>query len=131
VTERPRDDPLSPHHGTPRQFAWLKQDSVPALRRHHSIAPTRLALSLRHTAPLQPAMAAAWLLPSLLAVAAAASAAASDGAEGKWDPLIRMPTEKGDAAAASTAAEEDEVGTKWAVLIAGSSGYGNYRHQVM
>lgn len=42
-----------------------------------------------------------------------------------------MPTEEGvDAAAAAPAAEEDEVGTRWAVLVAGSSGYGNYRHQV-
>ena len=77
--------------------------------------------------------AAAWLcgLLSLLALAAAASAA--DGAEGEWEPLIRMPTEKGGDAAAASAApavEEDEVGTRWAVLVAGSSGYGNYRHQV-
>ncbi|KAK3141941.1 hypothetical protein QOZ80_4BG0340150 [Eleusine coracana subsp. coracana] len=87
--------------------------------------------------PRRPAMAAAWLcglLLSLLALTSAASAAEADGAEGNWEPLIRMPTEKGGdaaAAAASTAAEEEEqeVGTKWAVLIAGSSGYGNYRHQ--
>ncbi|TVT98036.1 hypothetical protein EJB05_56669 [Eragrostis curvula] len=74
-------------------------------------------------------MAAAWLygLLSLLAVASASA----DGAEGKWEPLIRMPTEKGGDAAASAAAAagKDEVGTRWAVLIAGSSGYGNYRHQ--
>ncbi|RLM74129.1 vacuolar-processing enzyme beta-isozyme 1 [Panicum miliaceum] len=66
--------------------------------------------------------AAAWLcgLVSLLVVAAAA-------ADGEWEPLIRMPTEeRGDAAAP---AAEDEVGTRWAVLVAGSSGYGNYRHQ--
>jgi legumain len=71
--------------------------------------------------------AAAWLcgLLSLLALAAAAA----DGAEGEWEPLIQMPTEKGGDAAAP-AVEEDEVGTKWAVLVAGSSGYGNYRHQV-
>jgi legumain len=70
--------------------------------------------------------AAAWLCGflSLLAVAAAA-----DGVEGEWEPLIRMPTEKGVYAAAAAAAE-DEVGTRWAVLVAGSSGYGNYRHQV-
>ena len=37
-----------------------------------------------------------------------------------WEPEIRMPAES----------EEDEVGTRWAVLVAGSSGYGNYRHQV-
>ena len=67
--------------------------------------------------------AAAWLcgLVSLLAVAAAA-------ADGDWEPLIRMMTEEADAAAAPAA--EDEVGTRWAVLVAGSSGYGNYRHQV-
>lgn len=36
-----------------------------------------------------------------------------------------MPTDKVEA-------EEDgeERGTKWAVLVAGSYGYGNYRHQV-
>ena len=28
------------------------------------------------------------------------------------------------------AEEEDSVGTRWAVLIAGSNGYWNYRHQV-
>jgi len=27
--------------------------------------------------------------------------------------------------------DETEKGTRWAVLIAGSSGYGNYRHQVL
>ncbi|XP_078448091.1 beta vacuolar processing enzyme [Wolffia australiana] len=32
---------------------------------------------------------------------------------------IRMPVET----------EEDDAGTRWAVLVAGSSGYGNYRHQ--
>ncbi|KAF3942986.1 hypothetical protein CMV_030415 [Castanea mollissima] len=42
----------------------------------------------------------------------------------RWESGVRMPTEKDDA--------EDfdgEVGTRWAVLVAGSSGYGNYRHQ--
>ena len=67
---------------------------------------------------------------SLLAVAAAAAAA-----EGNAEPLIRLPTQKGrDAAAAPapapSAAEEEEGVTRWAVLVAGSSGYGNYRHQV-
>ena len=69
-------------------------------------------------------------LLSLLAVAAAAAAA-----EGNVEPLIRLPTQKEhDAAAApapapSAAAAEEGV-TRWAVLVAGSSGYGNYRHQV-
>lgn len=36
--------------------------------------------------------------------------------------IIRLRTEKEEPA--------EEVGTRWAVLVAGSSGYGNYRHQV-
>ncbi|XLT43394.1 hypothetical protein HN873_035998, partial [Arachis hypogaea] len=41
-----------------------------------------------------------------------------------YDSVIRLPSE-------SESAENDEVGggTRWAVLVAGSSGYGNYRHQ--
>ncbi|KAI9173954.1 hypothetical protein LWI28_009278 [Acer negundo] len=42
------------------------------------------------------------------------------------DSIIRLPTEM------QVAAEEEdgqETGTRWAVLVAGSSGYGNYRHQ--
>ncbi|XP_031247873.1 legumain-like [Pistacia vera] len=35
--------------------------------------------------------------------------------------IIKLPTEKEEPA--------EEVGTRWAVLVAGSSGYGNYRHQ--
>ncbi|KAI6702246.1 hypothetical protein NL676_011382 [Syzygium grande] len=41
------------------------------------------------------------------------------------EPEIHMPTAREEAA-------DDEgqgVGTRWAVLVAGSSGYGNYRHQ--
>jgi len=34
--------------------------------------------------------------------------------------MIRMPTDD---------EEDDELGTRWAVLVAGSSGFGNYRHQ--
>ncbi|CAM0903615.1 unnamed protein product [Alopecurus aequalis] len=76
-------------------------------------------------------MARWWVcgLLSLLAVAAAAAAA-----EGNAEPLIRLPTQTGlDAAAApapspSAAAGEEGV-TKWAVLVAGSNGFENYRHQ--
>ncbi|XP_047066885.1 vacuolar-processing enzyme beta-isozyme 1-like [Lolium rigidum] len=76
-------------------------------------------------------MARWWVcgLLSLLAVAAAAAAA-----EWNAEPLIRLPTQKGrDATAAPApapaAAEEEEGVTRWAVLVAGSRGYGNYRHQ--
>ncbi|CAI9771531.1 unnamed protein product [Fraxinus pennsylvanica] len=37
-----------------------------------------------------------------------------------WDPIIRSPVEHRGT---------EKNGTRWAVLIAGSSGYGNYRHQ--
>lgn len=37
----------------------------------------------------------------------------------RWEAPILLPSEM----------EEDEAGTRWAVLVAGSSGYGNYRHQ--
>ncbi|XP_058104586.1 vacuolar-processing enzyme [Magnolia sinica] len=41
-----------------------------------------------------------------------------------WDPAIRMPTDKQE-----SEEDGDEISTRWAVLVAGSAGYGNYRHQ--
>lgn len=41
----------------------------------------------------------------------------------RWESVIKQPTE-------SSSDVDGEVGTRWAVLVAGSSGYGNYRHQV-
>ncbi|GFQ04022.1 vacuolar-processing enzyme [Phtheirospermum japonicum] len=38
----------------------------------------------------------------------------------QWDPIIRWPVERRETA---------ENGTRWAVLVAGSNGFGNYRHQ--
>ncbi|KAM3368906.1 hypothetical protein ACQJBY_017052 [Aegilops geniculata] len=75
--------------------------------------------------------ASAWLVCGFLPFLAAAAAAA-DPAKGNWEPLIRLPTEKGAAPApapAPAAPAAEEGVTKWAVLVAGSSGYGNYRHQ--
>lgn len=41
-----------------------------------------------------------------------------------------MPTEKGELVDDDAAAADDKkLGTRWAVLVAGSSGFGNYRHQ--
>jgi legumain len=45
---------------------------------------------------------------------------------GLWDPEIRLPSEK----EVWEEESEDEIGTRWAVLVAGSMGFGNYRHQV-
>lgn len=39
------------------------------------------------------------------------------------DSIIRQPTYKIDE-------DSDQQDTRWAVLVAGSNGYGNYRHQV-
>ncbi|GAB4857040.1 hypothetical protein Ancab_014951 [Ancistrocladus abbreviatus] len=47
----------------------------------------------------------------------------------RWEDMgILMPTET-DGSAGSEDVDDDVVGTRWAVLVAGSSGYGNYRHQ--
>ncbi|KAF2574720.1 hypothetical protein F2Q70_00001199 [Brassica cretica] len=43
---------------------------------------------------------------------------------GRFEPKILMPTEE-----VKSNEQENTIGTRWAVLIAGSSGYGNYRHQ--
>nr|CAB3464253.1 unnamed protein product [Digitaria exilis] len=43
----------------------------------------------------------------------------SPAAGARWQDFLRLPSE-GDGAAA---------GTRWALLIAGSNGYYNYRHQ--
>lgn len=43
-----------------------------------------------------------------------------------WDPLIRSPVDRDD-----DETEEGGGGVRWAVLVAGSNGYGNYRHQVI
>lgn len=61
-------------------------------------------------------IAAAYLLLSLLL------------ADGARNP-IRLPSDRFDGARTSGDGD-DAVGTRWAVLIAGSNGFYNYRHQV-
>lgn len=46
----------------------------------------------------------------------------------RWERTIRMPTEKEEVDGGDD--DDQKVGTRWAVLVAGSSGFGNYRHQV-
>lgn len=48
---------------------------------------------------------------------------------GGRDEILRMPSEASRFFQAPATDENDE-GTRWAVLIAGSNGYWNYRHQV-
>eukprot|EP00262_Sarcandra_glabra_P009435 TRINITY_DN23819_c0_g1_i1.p1 TRINITY_DN23819_c0_g1~~TRINITY_DN23819_c0_g1_i1.p1 ORF type:complete len:489 (-),score=76.43 TRINITY_DN23819_c0_g1_i1:167-1633(-) len=43
------------------------------------------------------------------------------------EDVLRLPSDGSDFLRGN--GEDDSVGTRWAVLIAGSSGYGNYRHQ--
>ncbi|KAL6005980.1 hypothetical protein ACLOJK_040025 [Asimina triloba] len=42
------------------------------------------------------------------------------------EDVLRLPSEAADLRRGS---DDDSVGTRWAILIAGSSGYWNYRHQ--
>ncbi|KAG6507599.1 hypothetical protein ZIOFF_032949 [Zingiber officinale] len=49
-------------------------------------------------------------------------------ADGARNP-IRLPSDWFDGARASGGRGDDAVGTRWAVLIAGSKGFYNYRHQ--
>ncbi|KDP25622.1 hypothetical protein JCGZ_20778 [Jatropha curcas] len=41
-----------------------------------------------------------------------------------FEPGILLPTEED-----ASEVDDDQIGTRWAVLVAGSRGYGNYRHQ--
>ncbi|CAL9156133.1 unnamed protein product [Musa hybrid cultivar] len=56
-------------------------------------------------------------------------------AVGQWDPTIRLTTERagldglGGGVDEKEQEDEETSGTRWALLVAGSSGYGNYRHQ--
>lgn len=45
--------------------------------------------------------------------------------------VLRLPSEVTNFFRPNTAGDDDYVGTRWAVLIAGSNGYYNYRHQVI
>lgn len=45
------------------------------------------------------------------------------GSVNRFESMLRSPVELDDE-------EEMRNGTNWAVLVAGSNGYGNYRHQV-
>lgn len=45
------------------------------------------------------------------------------------DGFIRMPVDKQHPSESKEEEDGDRIGTRWAVLLAGSSGYGNYRHQ--
>jgi legumain len=76
------------------------------------------------------AMASFRLLPLALLLSACISALVLAGAHARTPLLeqtIRLPSQRAQAAGQ---AEDDSVGTRWAVLIAGSNGYYNYRHQV-
>ncbi|KAL4341887.1 hypothetical protein GQ457_08G027170 [Hibiscus cannabinus] len=44
----------------------------------------------------------------------------------QWESGIRLPSERDDE---PEDVDEKQLGTRWAVLVAGSAGYDNYRHQ--
>uniref|UniRef100_A0A453CJ75 Uncharacterized protein n=1 Tax=Aegilops tauschii subsp. strangulata TaxID=200361 RepID=A0A453CJ75_AEGTS len=128
------DDPRTTGQGLPRAPRVRGEHAAAAIkcgpnpRRHDRTLLSAFSVSLWHTHWFSVAAMRAWWVCGFLPFLAAAAAAA-DPAKGNWEPLIRLPTEKGDAPAPAASAAEDGV-TKWAVFVAGSSGYGNYRHQV-
>ncbi|KAD3641216.1 hypothetical protein E3N88_30440 [Mikania micrantha] len=60
-------------------------------------------------------------MPFVLSYEASARGGSAHRWRWGWDPLIRSPVDDVD--------EQMTNGTRWAVLVAGSNGYGNYRHQ--
>lgn len=62
------------------------------------------------------------LLLSLIAVSAARSGP---------DDVIKLPSEASRFFRPAENDDDSSSGTRWAVLVAGSSGYWNYRHQVL
>lgn len=68
------------------------------------------------------------LLLVLVAVVVVVLPAGSFGYRRGWDPLIRSPVDLEEDLESD--GQTTGNGTRWAVLVAGSNGYGNYRHQV-
>ena len=51
-------------------------------------------------------------------------------ASGARHDILRLPSEASRFFKAPANADQNDEGTRWAVLVAGSNGYWNYRHQV-
>ncbi|MQL80215.1 hypothetical protein Taro_012674, partial [Colocasia esculenta] len=108
--------PTNPRSSIAKGFIAYFCSALPSTSRLESsaAAPSCLPPWHQRSDPASPAMArpaaaSAFLLLLLLSVLV----------DSRRDPLLRMPTDVAD----------ELVGTRWAVLIAGSNGYGNYRHQ--
>ncbi|KAK4400352.1 Vacuolar-processing enzyme [Sesamum angolense] len=68
-----------------------------------------------------PCSAGRLMILGLCVMVALPFAAAGGGRRGgTWDPIIRWPLDR---------RETEDNSTRWAVLVAGSNGFGNYRHQ--
>jgi legumain len=83
------------------------------------------SLSLRHPLDNRISCLIQSMASSLAVSATLLFLIAASIADSRPDPLIRLPSDLTDQSVG-----DDSVGTRWAVLIAGSNGYGNYRHQV-
>ncbi|KAK3041062.1 hypothetical protein RJ639_026859 [Escallonia herrerae] len=70
----------------------------------------------------RPVFHLALLLLVLVMLPSEAVAGRGAGLLNRWEPFIRSPV-------VTEAGEQKGNGTRWAVLVAGSSGFGNYRHQ--
>ncbi|RZS00209.1 hypothetical protein BHM03_00029871, partial [Ensete ventricosum] len=102
----------------------------------YSPSPLGPRISLRVMATSSSTAAARHALSSfavmiLLAMSLSASRPSLTRAAAPWDPIIRLPSNRlaPEPGEGGRLDDEEETGTKWALLVAGSSGYGNYRHQ--
>jgi legumain len=69
------------------------------------------------------ATGAIFLLFSLCGIAAAGRDTVGD--------VLRLPSEASRFFHNDDNSDDDSTGTRWAILLAGSNGYWNYRHQVI
>ncbi|OIV96401.1 hypothetical protein TanjilG_09828 [Lupinus angustifolius] len=65
----------------------------------------------------------------LLFLIASLIATVSGGRDFTGDGVLRLPSEEASRFFQAPDSDENEEGTRWAILIAGSNGYWNYRHQ--
>ena len=75
------------------------------------------------------------VFPAAVAALLALSTLVAGGRDFAGDNGLRLPSEASrffrPGGADEDGTDGDSVGTRWAVLLAGSNGYWNYRHQVI
>ncbi|RYR59884.1 hypothetical protein Ahy_A05g025841 isoform B [Arachis hypogaea] len=84
------------------------------------------AVSVSSKRPMSISLLSSWMLFAVFLHTAQATRLLDSS---NWDPKILLPSQLDNESAPVDDQEEEAAGTRWAVLVAGSSGFGNYRHQ--